>query len=695
MDVAANTDSGQEACIVKTTNDTLRYHLRLSEDAPRAQRSATARAARVVTEIILGRGTRGHLVELEKLVAELQGFESPAAEPLSAALSGQRGEWLQHIEQKTCSAGECFKPRTVPCQDACPSHIDIPSMLAHIGHGSYQEATRVLIADNPLPYSCGLICPAPCEEQCVRGTLGSSVLIKPLKAVAARCSGEYPLPEREAATGKRIAIVGSGPAGMTAAFYLTLRGHHVEIFEAREQAGGIMRYGIPNYRLPPDVLDLEIAQLRALGVTIHTKTMISNLSVFKEKGFDATFLAIGLQNSKRLGIPGENQPFVLGGMDFLSQVAEGSDPRVGPHVIVIGGGNAAIDVAMTAFRQGATKVQMWYRRTKKDMPANPHEVEMALAEGVELVELWAPVQILPDNRIEFQRSKNAPDAATTANIVVHADQIVAGIGQEAMLDWLDGTQVEIKWGNIVVDPITLATGESGVFAGGDIAHGASTVVAAIGSGKTAAASIHAFVMGKDMLEAQLEPQRRDMVNTIAASAIERTTAERAEVQETDAQMRRTTHDPIFLDLEEDVAKAEVSRCLRCDLCIGCGLCELVCTETGAEALRMIETTAGRLVFEDFLRPADRCTGCGACAQVCPTGAITVEDQSGSRVTTITGTVVRRQPLLHCESCGKPFATVAQYELMRKQLGLDASSTWVCPSCTRKKIADTAMAEIHT
>ena len=276
-------------------------------------------------------------------------------------------------------------------------------------------------------------------------------------------------------------------------------------------------------------------------------------------------------------------------MDFLSAVRSGKNPRVGPHVIVIGGGNAAIDVAMTAFRQGATKVQMWYRRNRAQMPANPHEVELALAEGVELVEFWAPTRVLPDNRIEFERSRYAPDAKTVAPVTVRADHIMAGIGQDADLSWLEGSNIKTEWGNIVVDQTSLLTDEPGIFAAGDIAHGASTVVAAIGSGKRAAESINSYLMGVPADYESLKPQRRDEVPFLESTPAQRVSPERAHIEEIDPQVRKFSHEFMQFDWDEKVAAVEAERCLRCDICIGCGLCELACSAVGAEALKMVET----------------------------------------------------------------------------------------------------------
>ncbi len=681
--------SPAEGCIVANTLSALRIQLRLSDGEPHALRAALASAARIVTEIQIGRGTPAHLDKLSMLTPELASAMPAVAEMLTAALNEQRAEWLRHVTDYVCSAGLCTEARPVPCQAACPANIDIPSILAHIAHGQYNDALSVLLLDTPLPNSCGFVCPAPCEDACVQKNVSSAVVIKPMKSVAARCGGGYTLPDCDPPTGKKVAIVGSGPAGLTAAYYLVQKGHHVEIFDERSEPGGIMRYGIPNYRLPAEVLQAEVDRITALGVTIHTNTPIAKVTDLNERGFDASFLATGLQNSRRLGIPGDDQRFVLGGMDFLRNVRNGKNPRVGPHVIVIGGGNVAIDVAMTAFRQGATKVEIWYRRTRADMPASEHEITMALDEGVQLIEQWTPTRVLPGNLIEFSRTKTAADAATAQPVTVHADQIIAGIGQDADLSYLGNSAIELRWGNIVTDPITLMTAEPGIFSGGDIAHGGSTVVAAIGSAKRAAESIHAYLTGSEMDHAALRPQRRDRVPVVTVGAKARTAPQRPHVPEMAPVIRINSHAPIQYDFCEEVARVEAGRCLRCDLCIGCGLCELACIEVGTEALRMIATKDGRMVFDGFMRPAELCIGCGACAAVCPSGAITVETIGKERLTAITGTVVRRQPLLSCAVCDEPFVTATQYEAMCARLGTDPGVAPVCPSCLRQKASGAA------
>ncbi len=684
MTVEIKTELAVENCPVVESLTLLRDRLLAGGTDLNGVRQVLARGARIVTEISLGRGSLAHLDELATFANEIKATDSVLASALLGSLTGSQDKWRQHVTEGTCPADQCIQPSVVPCQEACPAHIDIPSMLGYIGKAQYADALNVLLKDTPLPNSCGLVCPAPCEDACVQNAVSAPVVIKPMKSVAARCSGSYPLPDCDAPTGKKVAVVGAGPAGLTVAYYLAQKGHHVEIFDENAHPGGIMRYGIPEYRLPNPVLYAEVDMIKALGVLFHMNTRIANLKDLREKGFDAIFLATGLQKSKGMRVEGDDQPFVLGGIDFLREVRDGKNPRVGPHVVVIGGGNTAIDAAMTAFRQGATKVEIWYRRTRKVMPANPHEVEMALDEGVELLEYWAPSKILPGNQIEFVRNSSAPDAETTQPVVIQPDHVIAAIGQDPDNDYLEGNDIRLEWGNIIADPVTLMTDIRGVFSGGDIQHGGSTVVAAIGSGKRAAESIHAYLTESQMDLESLKPQRRDFVVPVKSDPKARVDAHRPHVPEQDPLARRTSHDPIQFDFDEAIATTEAARCLRCDQCIGCGLCELACIEVGANALRMVKTKSGRMVFDGFMTPATMCIGCGACAAVCPTGAITVGDEGNERVTTITGTEVRRQPLQACETCGAMFTTVAQFERLRSKLGLEGDAPAVCPACLREK-----------
>ena len=352
----------------------------------------------------------------------------------------------------------------------------------------------------------------------MRGGSNGAVFIRPLKAKAAEhclAEGGYPKPEIAPDTGKRIGIVGSGPSSLTAAYYLRTYGHQVEIFEAQEHAGGQLRYGIPAYRLPPDLLEQEIDQIRVLGVPIHTSAPVASLEAFR-KDYDAVFLGLGTQRSRLIPIEGVHQPFVLGGIDFLHAVRSGEPVRVGPRVVVIGGGNVSIDVALTALRQGAQHVDLTSLEKRRDMPASPHEIEIAVAEGVQLHPGWGPVRIDEDGEVTFQFCERTKDESGRFNpkfdanrlLTLEADHVILATGQGTDLTILEGSGVENTRGFIVADPKTLMTNVPGVFAGGDAEHGPRTAVEAIRSGKIAAAAIDAWLRGAPMDAATGKPVRR-------------------------------------------------------------------------------------------------------------------------------------------------------------------------------------------
>ena len=695
-------------CVVKQTRRALYRHWLLSEGEEAPVHALLARAARLVTEITIGRGEAGHLKALDELALELSTQGLAAAWPLASSLRYYREQWESHVRGKSCPEGLCLdlEHHTAPCHRTCPANIDIPSFMAYLGHGDYRATIEVIRRDNPLPLTCGLVCPATCESACVRGGNNGAVFIRPMKAKAAEhclAEGGYPKPELAPDTGKRIGIVGSGPSSLSAAYYLRTYGHQVEIFEELEKAGGQLRYGIPAYRLPPDLLDQEIDQIRVLGVQIHTSAAISSLETFR-KDYDAVFLGLGTQRSRLIPIEGVHQPFVLGGLDFLHEVRSGKPVQVGPRVVVIGGGNVAIDVALTALRQGAEYVTITSLEHRRDMPASPHEIELAVAEGVQLHPGWGPVRIDEDGavtlhfceRIRDESGRFNPVFDDTRLMTLEADHVILATGQGTDLTILEGSQVENTRGFIVADSKTLMTKVPGVFAGGDAEHGPRTAVEAIRSGKIAAASIDAWLHGMPMDAETGRPVRRAEVVPLDVVAHDRTYLPRAMMPE------RTVEEVLgqgnYVQIEEGLTDAmahdEARRCLRCDICIGCGLCMATCSEMGVEALRMADTPAGRLAYFDFTRPAELCIGCGACTQVCPTGAIHLEDRDGVRRTIITGTVVREQPLLTCSECGQPTQTPAHREFVRHRLPDHMAALLdreLCPECARQRADRPAVA----
>jgi len=696
------------ACLLRQTRRALYRHWQLADNAEGDPvRPLLARAGRLVAELTLGRGDAAHLRALDEVALELGVQGLAAAWPLGSSLRYYREQWERHARRESCPEGLCFEHQAAPCHGTCPANIDIPSFIAHIGHGDYRAAIEVMRRDNPLPLTCGLVCPAPCESACVRGGSNGAVFIRPMKAKAAEhclADGGYPKPEIAPDSGKRIGIVGSGPAGLTAAYYLRTFGHEVEILEEQEKAGGMLRYGIPAYRLPPDLLDQELDQIQALGIAIRTSAEVGSLDAFR-KDYDAVFLGLGTQRSRLIPIEGVHQSFVLGGIDFLRDVRSGEPVRVGPRVIVVGGGNVAIDVALTALRQGATHVDMVSLEKRREMPASAHEIENAVGEGVQLHPGWGPVRIGADGEVTFQfceqvhdeTGKFDPKFDAARLLTLEGDHVILATGQGTDLTILDGSGVETTHGFIVTDPKTLMTKVPGVYAGGDVEHGPRTVVEAIRSGKIAANAIDAWLRGEPMDNATGTAVRRADVLPLHVAAGERTHLPRAVMPE------RTVEEVVglgnYVEIEEGLTDAmahdEARRCLRCDVCIGCGLCMAACSEMGVDALRMADTDAGRLAYFDFTRPAGLCIGCGACSQVCPTGAIRIEDEAGLfaggampglvRRTIITGTTVCEQPLLTCSECGAPTQTPAHRQFIRDRLPDHMAALLdrdLCPSCAR-------------
>ncbi|EHR77919.1 glutamate synthase [Thermococcus litoralis DSM 5473] len=416
--------------------------------------------------------------------------------------------------------GDCIGP----CQEGCPAHSDVQGYLALIAMGKYHEAVKLMKEKYILPAVLGRVCPAFCESECRRNLVEEPLAIRQLKRFAADYDLEHGpwMPEIPPSTGKRVAVVGSGPAGLACAYYLRTMGHEVTIIEAMPELGGMMRYGIPPYRLPRDVLDKDIATVINTGIEVKTNTVLGKDITLEElrKEYDAVFLGVGAWKGRKMGIEGEELEGVMQGIEFLRKVNMGEEVKLGKRVMVVGGGNTAMDVARTALRLGA-KVTVVYRRSKEEMPANPREVEEAEEEGVEFIFLANPVKIHGNGRVEKvelvrmklgepdESGRRRPIPIEGSNFFLEADNVILAIGQYCDDSFLKKLGIEAKRGKAVVDEVTLQTSIEGVFAGGDLILGPSTVIESIATGRRAALMIDLYLKGKleKAKEVLIEPSK--------------------------------------------------------------------------------------------------------------------------------------------------------------------------------------------
>ena len=464
----------------------------------------------------------------------------------------------------------------VPCRSPCPAGIDIPRYIHLIAEGRFAEALAVVREKVPFPSVLGHVCPHPCEEECRRGQLNHSVSISRLKRFAAEHDTGLWKTKSSAAspTHKRVAILGSGPSGLTAAYYLAKLGHSVIVFEALPVTGGMMRVGIPRYRLPVEVLDSEITAIEDIGVEIKVNSKVESLDELFAQGYDAIFVGIGAHRGIRMGMEGEDIAGVIDGADFLRDVSLGREVKVGDRVVVIGGGDVAIDAARTALRLGAKEAAIVYRRTRAEMPASPEEVEAALEEGVKIEYLAAPVRAMSVNgklKVEFIRmelgeidasGRRRPQPIEGSEFDKTYDMMIKAIGQEP--DLPDGFASAAKrGGGIEVDDETLATAREGVYAGGDVVSGPASVIEAIAAGRQAAISIDRYLGGNGAIdEILLDTEKTSpWLGRDEGFADKR----RASMPCLPVEQRLTGFAGVELGFDEAAAVEEAKRCLRCDL----------------------------------------------------------------------------------------------------------------------------------
>ena len=464
----------------------------------------------------------------------------------------------------------------VPCRQACPAHIDIPRYVNLIARGKYSEALAVIREKVPFPGALGRVCIHPCEQACRREDLNAPICIKFLKRFAAdNDTGLWKKNSKVARpTGKKVAVVGAGPAGLTAAFYLAKRGHAVTVFEALPQTGGMLRVGIPAYRLPREILDAEIKEIENVGVKIKTNTRIESVDSLFEQGYNAVFLGLGAHKGTKMGVDGEDSPGVIDGVTFLRQVSLGEKVKIGKKIAIIGGGNAAIDCSRTALRLGAKEVSIIYRRTRDEMPAASEEVEEALHEGVKITFLAAPNRIKVKNgHLELEclhmklgepdaSGRRRPVAIPGSEYTSDFDNIIASIGQAPEVP----AQLGVKLGRsdvIKADEHTLATSREGAFAGGDIVTGPASVIEAIAHGRQAASSIDKYLGGSGIIDESLVAAEKPDPRLGSDGDF----ADRRQVTMPCLNTKQRLADFVEVELgyPEPTAIEEASRCLRCDL----------------------------------------------------------------------------------------------------------------------------------
>jgi 2-oxoacid:acceptor oxidoreductase delta subunit (pyruvate/2-ketoisovalerate family) len=506
-----------------------------------------------------------------------------------------------------------YVDRLPPCNNACPAGENIQQWLYYAESGNYEAAWRTLTADNPMPAVMGRVCYHPCENACNRAHVDEAVGINSVERflgdTAIRNGWRFEPPKKE--TGKRILIVGAGPSGLSAAYHLRRMGHTVEIHEAGPFAGGMMRFGIPKYRMPRDVLDAEIKRITDLGVVLKLNTKIDKIADSMKAGkFDAAFLAVGAHIGKRAFIPAGSAAKVLDAVSLLRSMEGEDKPLLGRRVVVYGGGNTAIDAARTAKRLGATEAIIVYRRTRDRMPAHDFEVEEALQEGI-MMKWLSTIKRVDEGALTVEKMKldeKGFPQPTGEFETLEADSLVLALGQDVDLSLLDGVPgLAIKDGVVQVDA-NMMTGFAGIFAGGDMVPSERTVTVAVGHGKKAARHIDAWLRG----ETYVAPPKHELASMEKLNDWYYADAPKTVRPMIEAARRQSTFEEVQGGLDETNALYEARRCLSCGNCFECDNCYGVCPDNAVIKLG----PGSRFKFS-----YDYCKGCGVCAQECPCGAI--------------------------------------------------------------------------
>jgi formate dehydrogenase beta subunit len=536
-----------------------------------------------------------------------------------------------------------------PCQDACPAGIDVPRYIRAVRDGKYDEAVAVIREKIPFPVVCADACFAPCEEVCAYRQIGDPIAIRAIKRAAVDKGGDTWKENKKvsAKTGKKVAVVGAGPAGLTSAYYLASKGHTVTLFDSFPKPGGMMRFGIPQYRVPEARLDKDINEIIELGVGFEGNTTIGEdvpMDLLKAD-FDAIFLASGANGSAKIPLQGAEKEGVIWGWDFLRDVRLGQPFEFKGDVIVIGGGNVAIDVALTAKRLGAANVHLFCLEERDEMPAHGWEITRAEEEGVFINTSWAPKKVLGENRAEglgFIRCTSVFDDACNFNPIydedishkLMANHIVLAVGQYPDLRYLKSEKnIHARNGRIEADTATFATGEQGVFAGGDVVSGPQSIINAIAHGRKAAIAIDKYLDGEgDIEEALVKPQKEILV-----PELDRQVRSRNEMALRKPWKRKAGFDQVELGLTDEQIAAETQRCLNCDArkfevvvnteyCKECGYCAEVC---GMKVFGPADYFNAKGYRPEEVKSSKWCCGCNKCFFACPDFAIDIREVTGA------------------------------------------------------------------
>ncbi|MEP2706132.1 MAG: NAD(P)-binding protein [Roseibium sp.] len=502
-----------------------------------------------------------------------------------------------------------------PCNSTCPAGENIQEWLFHAEEGNYEQAWQVLMADNPLPGVMGRVCYHPCEDACNRAQLDEAVGIHAVERFLGRMAWEKKWTPRINAkpSGKKVLVVGAGPSGLSAAYHLTRLGHAVTLREAGPMAGGMMRFGIPKYRLPRDVLDYEIQRILDMGVKLELNTKVDDIeATFTSEGFDAVFVAVGAHLAKRINIPGYAAGKILDAVSVLRDMETGAEPpQLGRRVIVYGGGNTAMDVARTAKRLGVEESMIVYRRSRNEMPAHEFEAQEAEEEGV-MIHWLRTIKQLDETGFQVEKmaiDENGRPQPTGEFETIEADTLILALGQDVDTSFLGEVPgVEIAKDGVVSVSDQMMTGRPGLFAGGDMVPAERTVTVAVGHGKKAARNIHSWLNGdKYQPAAKHEIAGFDKLNTWYYTDASQTQQEQLELVR-----RQTGFDEVLQGLTEDNALYEARRCLSCGNCFECDNCYGICPDNA-----VVKLGAGNRFEINY----DYCKGCGMCAEECPCGAI--------------------------------------------------------------------------